>query len=79
MGNETPRVDVLASLDREIERAGGEAYPVGRKLVATRDAVAELIEAVTVFERNIRMKYGDDSATGHVSVRNALARVGGAA
>lgn len=34
--NETQKVDVLASLDREIERASGEAYPVGRKLIATR-------------------------------------------
>jgi hypothetical protein len=58
MSTETMKVDVLASLDREIERAGGEAYPVGKKLIATRDAVAELIEAA-----NERLKDGSGKMT----------------
>lgn len=40
-----PKVDVLAVMDAEIERAGGEAFPVGRTLIAARAVVAELIEA----------------------------------
>lgn len=39
-------VDVLAVIDREVRRAGGEGYPDGCDLLEARAAVAELIEAV---------------------------------
>lgn len=35
----------LGVLDREIQRAGGEAYPAGRDLIEARADIAELIEA----------------------------------
>ncbi len=40
-------IDVLAVMDREVERAGGESYSDGRDLIEARAAVAELIEALT--------------------------------
>lgn len=41
----TQKVDVLAVLDREIARAGGEAYEAGADLIHARAAFAELVEA----------------------------------
>lgn len=38
-------VAVLAVIDRESERAGGDSYSDGRDLIEVRAAVAELIEA----------------------------------
>jgi hypothetical protein len=40
------RVDVLAVMGREVARAGGSEYPVGRELIAARAAMAELIAAM---------------------------------
>lgn len=42
-------VDVDAILTREIERAGGAEYIVGRQLIAARAAVAELVAAVEAY------------------------------
>lgn len=36
-----PEFDVMAVLDREIASAGGEAFEVGRDLIAVKEAVAK--------------------------------------
>lgn len=38
------KIDVLAVIDREVRRAGGEGYPDGCDLLEVRAAVAELID-----------------------------------
>ena len=75
------KVDVLAALDAEIERAGGEAYPVGRKLIATRTAVAELIDAAREYREGTRCHVEKCIYCHERSTRLdvALARAGGAA
>lgn len=52
-------VDVLAVLDAEIERAGGDAFPSGRNLTRARAAVAELLEAVRTAKRSARLVHDD--------------------
>ncbi len=39
-------VDVLAVMQREVDRAGGNYYQDGRELIEARAAVAELIDHV---------------------------------
>lgn len=72
-------IDVLAVLDAEIRRAGGEAYQAGRDLIDARAAVAELIEALSKIAHLNGNDYFDGGvmATRRIA-RAALARVGGA-
>ncbi|HEL7630556.1 TPA: hypothetical protein UL921_002387 [Stenotrophomonas maltophilia] len=51
-------VDVLAVLDREVTRAGGESYPDGRDLIAARTAIADLIEEVEKISKSSPDEYG---------------------
>lgn len=52
MGN---KIDVLAVIDREVRRAGGEGYPDGCDLLEARAAVAELIEAASLLVAQIAL------------------------
>lgn len=85
-------VGALAIMDREIDRSGGAVYGAGRELIEARAAVAELIKAAT--RANGEHSAPDDCyATGPLTgnpiadlvacpgcaLKNALARVGGAA
>ena len=71
------RIDLLAILRAEIERAGGDAYPVGRALIAARDAVEDLIDFLRDAECNCRP--ATEQYEAHTCRRcELLARVGGA-
>ncbi|MNM06960.1 hypothetical protein D3C81_169910 [compost metagenome] len=65
-------VDVLAVMDREVARAGGESYSDGRDLIEARAAFAELIEAGEEFA-------ACDSLDAQKRFKAALSRVRGAA
>lgn len=72
---------VLAVMDTEIRRAGGEAYQAGRDLIEARATVAELIAALeeTTVElasiRNRKLTPGEQHAVD--LGRRALARANG--
>lgn len=67
------KVDVRAVLRAEIERAGDEAYPVGRALIAADAAVAELIEAAKDCQDS---ELGDMACLGSMApCENALGRL----
>ena len=66
-------VDVLAVMDREVARAGGESYPYGRDLIAARAAVAELIDAVDKHLFAIRQM--DEAMNDGINVQGAVSDV----
>lgn len=81
----TEQVDVLGVLDREIVRAGGQEYAVGRELIEARAAIAELLEADREYDEVLERGLDGCSGFGEGRFRKAkqrraaaLARIGGA-
>lgn len=73
-------VDVLAVMDAEIQRAGGEAYQAGRDLIEARAAVDELIEAAQDVSRvqiNRASPANDMGKAKQLRLRAALSRARG--
>ncbi|RZZ90634.1 hypothetical protein [Pseudoxanthomonas winnipegensis] len=71
-------VAVLAVIDREIERAGGDSYSDGRDLIEVRAAVAGLITASRDAAAVLQSKAGPLEQETPRRLYAALARVGGA-
>ncbi len=77
----TQTLDVLAMLRSRFSACrdgdfsnGLFLYPADAKRI--HDAVANLIDTASAFERSIRSHFSDDAATGQAALRAALAQVG---
>lgn len=75
------KIDVLAVIDREVRRAGGEGYPDGCDLLEARAAVAELIDVYEELLNELR-EISDEAGQepyNNPRANAALARVKGSA
>jgi len=80
---EATAVNVLAVIDREISRAGGDAYSDGRDLIEVRTAMAKVIDALrTLVAESVHPYDGGEYEDGEWqaldAARAALELIGGA-